>query len=219
MKKSILSIAAATALLFMFTGCEQKAEEQVKKKVGIEKPIISKDLKQETKPVVAIDAEPVALPLKKPEEKTVPKLMKVDTVSPQKKEIKLVVDKETGKKYDPVQYTGSSEKGEEPKWNYSKQKIAPIKKGASTVTYQKCVGCHGANGMKKAFGRSDKVAEMSHKNIVKVLKKYRDKKISKYGHGSVMYVQVKNMSDLDFTSLANQIKSLEQIEEPENKKK
>jgi len=76
--------------------------------------------------------------------------------------------------------------------------------GAYAFNTQVCAGCHGTNFEKKAMNVSKVVKEMSHDDIVKALKGYKD---GTYGGAmkTIMAGQVKNLSDADIEAIATQI--------------
>ncbi len=67
-----------------------------------------------------------------------------------------------------------------------------------------CIGCHGANFEKKALGKSKVVSEMTHAEIAKALKGYKD---GSYGGPmkGVMKGQVAKYSDADLEAFAQTI--------------
>ncbi len=71
--------------------------------------------------------------------------------------------------------------------------------------YKKCAACHGANGEKKALGKSLIVKDMSHDDIVASLKGYQD---GTYGGAmkALMKGQVANLKDADIEAIADYIK-------------
>lgn len=130
-----------------------------------------------------------------------------------KVEPKIVKDA-NGVEYDSNQYKEAPKEGSEPKWNFSETVIEPIKFGSSTVTYYKCKSCHGANGMQSAFNVSKPIFKMTKEEIISSLESYKTNSLDRYGHGKVMYESTKKMSTNDFISLYNQIKSLDQSNNP-----
>lgn len=70
--------------------------------------------------------------------------------------------------------------------------------------YQKCIGCHGANGEKVALGKSKVIKDMTKAEIVASLKGYKD---GSYGGPmkGLMKGQVANMSEADMEAIANKI--------------
>ncbi len=70
--------------------------------------------------------------------------------------------------------------------------------------YQKCVGCHGANGEKAALGKSKVIKDMTKAEIVTAMKGYKD---GSYGGPmkGLMKGQAVSLSDADIEAIANQI--------------
>lgn len=75
---------------------------------------------------------------------------------------------------------------------------------AMADAYQKCVGCHGANGEKVALGKSKVMSEMTKQEISDSLKGY---KAGTYGGAmkGLMVAQVKDLSDADIDAIAAKI--------------
>ena len=75
---------------------------------------------------------------------------------------------------------------------------------AMADAFQKCAGCHGANGEKKALGKSKVISEMSKSDIVAALKGYKD---GTYGGPmkGLMKGQVAGLSDADITAISEKI--------------
>ncbi len=70
--------------------------------------------------------------------------------------------------------------------------------------YQKCVGCHGANGEKAALGKSKIIKDMSKADIVAAMNGYKD---GSYGGAmkGLMKGQAASLSAADIEAIANQI--------------
>ena len=70
--------------------------------------------------------------------------------------------------------------------------------------YQKCVGCHGANGEKVALGKSKVIKDMTKAEIITAMKGYKD---GSYGGPmkGLMKGQAASLSDADIEAIANQI--------------
>ncbi len=70
--------------------------------------------------------------------------------------------------------------------------------------YQKCVGCHGANGEKVALGKSKVIKDMTKADIIAAMKGYKD---GTYGGPmkGLMKGQAASLSDADIEAIANQI--------------
>ena len=74
--------------------------------------------------------------------------------------------------------------------------------------FGKCASCHGADGKRKALGKSAPIAGMSKDEVVKILKEYKAGTLNKYGMGALMKGQVAGLSDEDIEALAAYIASL-----------
>jgi cytochrome c len=70
--------------------------------------------------------------------------------------------------------------------------------------YNKCIGCHGANGEKVAFGKSKVIRDMTKADLEKSLLGYQN---GTYGGAmnGFMKAQVKNLSAADIKAIANKI--------------
>ena len=70
--------------------------------------------------------------------------------------------------------------------------------------YQKCIGCHGANGEKVALGKSKIMKDMTKQEIIDSLKGYKD---GSYGGAmkALMKGQVATLSDTDIQTIAEKI--------------
>ncbi len=75
---------------------------------------------------------------------------------------------------------------------------------ASADAYQKCAGCHGANGEKVALGKSKVIKDMSKADIVTALNGYKD---GSYGGPmkGLMKGQVASLSEADIQAIADKI--------------
>lgn len=67
---------------------------------------------------------------------------------------------------------------------------------------KKCAGCHGAQGEKKALGKSKIMKDMSKADFISSMKGYKD---GSYGGAmkAVMKPQVMNLSDEEIEALAD----------------
>lgn len=72
------------------------------------------------------------------------------------------------------------------------------------ANYASCAGCHGADGSKKALGKSASIKGWSADKTIAALKGYKD---GSYGGAmkGVMKGQVAKLSDADIADLAAQI--------------
>lgn len=75
---------------------------------------------------------------------------------------------------------------------------------AMADAYQKCAGCHGPSGEKKALNKSKVISDMSKADIVASLKGY---KAGTYGGAmkGLMKGQVASLSDADMQAIADKI--------------
>ena len=80
--------------------------------------------------------------------------------------------------------------------------------GLSTMSmadaFKKCAGCHGANGEKKALGKSKVISDMSKADIKSAIHGYKD---GTYGGPmkGLMKGQVASLSDADIDAIAAKI--------------
>ncbi|BCD67615.1 c-type cytochrome [Nitratiruptor sp. YY09-18] len=74
--------------------------------------------------------------------------------------------------------------------------------------YKKCAGCHGANGEKKALGKSEVIKGWPKEKTVEALKGYKAGTRNVHGMGALMKGQVANLSDADIEALADYIAKL-----------
>ena len=70
--------------------------------------------------------------------------------------------------------------------------------------YNKCIGCHGANGEKKALGKSKVIKDMSKAEIEASLLGYQNGTYGGQMKG-LMIGQVKSLSAGDIKAIANKI--------------
>ena len=82
--------------------------------------------------------------------------------------------------------------------------VLGLSTAAMADAYAKCAGCHGANGEKKALGKSKVISDMSKADIVAALKGYKD---GSYGGPmkGLMKGQVASLSDADMTAIAEKV--------------
>jgi len=73
--------------------------------------------------------------------------------------------------------------------------------------YKKCAGCHGADGKTKALGKSNPIAGLAAKEVIKDLQGYKAGTLNKHGMGGVMKANAK-MSDEDMKAVAEFINKL-----------
>jgi len=77
-----------------------------------------------------------------------------------------------------------------------------------SVTFSKCVGCHGQNGEKKALGKPTVLIGVSSEDTEKKLLAYKDGSLNKYGMGALMKGQVTNLSSDDIKEVSQYISTL-----------
>jgi len=82
--------------------------------------------------------------------------------------------------------------------------VLGLSTAAMADAYAKCASCHGANGEKKALGKSKVISEMSKAEIVAALNGYKD---GSYGGAmkGLMKGQVASLSDADITAISEKI--------------
>jgi len=74
--------------------------------------------------------------------------------------------------------------------------------------YKKCAGCHGANGEKKALGKSGILLGQSSAALEEAIKGYKAGTLNKNGMGGLMKGQVASYSDADIKAVADFISGL-----------
>ena len=74
--------------------------------------------------------------------------------------------------------------------------------------YKKCAGCHGANGEKKALGKSGILLGRSSAALEESIKGYKAGTLNKNGMGGLMKGQVASYSDADIKAVADFISGL-----------
>ncbi len=74
--------------------------------------------------------------------------------------------------------------------------------------FGKCAGCHGANGEKKALGKSAVIKGWPKDKLVEALKGYKAGTRNVHGMGPLMKGQVASLSDADIEALADYISKL-----------
>ena len=93
------------------------------------------------------------------------------------------------------------------KYGYEIQKkhLQNMKKNGIPEAYNKCMGCHGGKGDKRAFGKSKKINGLSKEDFVKAIKGYQN---GTYGGSlkSIMIGQVKGLSPEDIESISKYLK-------------
>jgi cytochrome c len=92
--------------------------------------------------------------------------------------------------------------------------IAMLLAGATSLMadgaalYAKCAGCHGANGEKKALGKSAVITGQDAAKTVEQLKGYKAGTLNQNGMGGLMKGQVAAMSDADIQAVSDYIAAM-----------
>jgi cytochrome c553 len=76
------------------------------------------------------------------------------------------------------------------------------------AAYAKCAGCHGANGEKKALGKSAVIAGQDAAKTVEKLKGYKAGTLNLHGMGALMKGQVVSMDDATIDKIAAYIAAM-----------
>ena len=76
--------------------------------------------------------------------------------------------------------------------------------------YKKCAACHGANGEKKALGKSEIINTMSKEELTTSLKEYKAGTRNTKGMGALMKGQVASYTEADITAVSEYISSIKQ---------
>ena len=73
------------------------------------------------------------------------------------------------------------------------------------ASYAKCKGCHGANGEKKALGKSAVITGVDAKTIATQLNGYKAGTLNQYGMGGLMKGQVASMDEATIKAVSDYI--------------
>jgi len=79
---------------------------------------------------------------------------------------------------------------------------------AGAAAYEKCKGCHGADGKTKALGKSPEIAGQSKEELVTKLNGYKAGTINIAGMGTLMKGQVSSMDDAAIDAVSAYISTL-----------
>ena len=79
---------------------------------------------------------------------------------------------------------------------------------AGKAKFAVCAGCHGANGEKKALGKSNIIAGWDASKTVEALKEYKAGTRKGHGMEAVMKGQAAALSDADMANVAAYVASL-----------
>ncbi len=74
--------------------------------------------------------------------------------------------------------------------------------------YKKCAGCHGADGSKKALGKSIAINTLDAAKVEEDLKGYKAGTLNAHGMGALMKGQVASFSDADIKAVSEYIGGL-----------
>lgn len=78
----------------------------------------------------------------------------------------------------------------------------------SAASFAACATCHGANGEKKALGKSEIITGWDEAKTIASLNGYKAGTLNIHGMGAVMKGQVAKLSDADIADLAKQIAAM-----------
>lgn len=103
--------------------------------------------------------------------------------------------------------TKQSTKVEEKQPTGIKSTIAPVRIVTGKSLYGKCASCHGADGSKKALGKSQVIKGWSVEKLTKAIEGYKN---GTYGGDmkTAMQAQVKDLNSVDINILSNYISKL-----------
>ncbi|MDY0117039.1 MAG: c-type cytochrome [Sulfurimonadaceae bacterium] len=85
--------------------------------------------------------------------------------------------------------------------------------------FKKCGTCHGDKGQKHSLNITQPIAGMNKNDLIEILYDYKNKTRNKYGLGTMMQGQAKNLSDDDIKALANLISEFPQPQTDEAESK
>ena len=86
--------------------------------------------------------------------------------------------------------------------------IAVIAVSANDLAYEKCAGCHGANGEMQALGKSKIIGGQDVNLTIKQLTSYKAGTLNKYGLGGLMRAQTYNMTGEEIKLMSKYISEL-----------
>lgn len=78
----------------------------------------------------------------------------------------------------------------------------------SAASFATCATCHGANGEKKALGKSEIIAGWDEAKTIASLNGYKAGTLNVHGMGAVMKPHATKLSDADIADLAKQIAAM-----------
>jgi len=76
------------------------------------------------------------------------------------------------------------------------------------AAYAKCVGCHGANGEKKALGKSAVITGQDAAKTVEQMNGYKAGTLNLHGMGGLMKGQVASMDDAAIKAVSDHIAAM-----------
>ena len=76
------------------------------------------------------------------------------------------------------------------------------------AAYAKCVGCHGANGEKKALGKSAVITGQDAAKTVEQMNGYKAGTLNLHGMGGLMKGQVASMDDAAIKAVADHVAAM-----------
>ena len=90
-----------------------------------------------------------------------------------------------------------------------KEAVAPkAEKSTAPAVFAKCAGCHGADGKKKALGKSEIIAGQAKADLVKKIHEYQAGTRNTKGMGGLMKGQVAGLSDADIDAIATYVSGI-----------
>jgi len=81
----------------------------------------------------------------------------------------------------------------------------------SKKIYDKCAGCHGANGEKFALGKSKVIGGENKEALLYQLQEYKTGGLDQYGMGSLMKGQVVGLTDSELELVSEYVSKLSGI--------
>jgi len=76
------------------------------------------------------------------------------------------------------------------------------------LLFKQCVGCHGADGKNKAFGKSGILAGQNVEDLMESLTFFKESDFKTHSSTTVMAKQVKNLSNEDLLEMSKFISTL-----------
>jgi len=110
-------------------------------------------------------------------------------------------------KNEPSLTAGATTKLAMPSLATKEQKSTPKRVDAASL-FKACAGCHGANGKKRALGKSQPIAGWSVARLSQAIEAYKTGSRNKYGMGAVMKGQVSKLNKDEIAALSEYISHL-----------